>query len=217
MRKAQQFRDRHETIAPLAQPVKDEGERLHILPTGLDAPVVHQDDGARVDEFENPSRHRFGCRGIVVVGGDRPEDDSEATKLGGGVDAIVQVAARRSEQFRANARHPLNGVSTLDDFTADGVPIFAGQISGVRVGVVADFVPFGDDAARQIGVAFGAGADEKKGRPHPIAFEDVQNLRREHWVRSVIKGQGDDFGQGMLGVVPFPFRQHQRHPDCQQQ
>ncbi|MFA0768152.1 MAG: hypothetical protein OXFUSZZB_001480 [Candidatus Fervidibacter sp.] len=109
---------------------------------------MHQDDGARVDKSENPLRHRFGRRGIVVVGGDRPEDDGEATKLGSGVDAIVQVATRRSEQFWANARHPLNGVSALDDFTANGVPIFAGEIGGVRVGVVADFVPFGDDAPR---------------------------------------------------------------------
>jgi len=200
-----------------AQSLKDEGKGFHIFPTHRDAPVVHQDDGARVDKSENPLCHRLGRRGVVVVGGDCPEDDSEAIKLGGGVDAIVQVAARRSEQFGANSRHPLNGVSALDNFLTKGIPILAGQVGRVRVGMVANLVPFGDDAARQIGVAFGAGADEKKGRPHPVTLEDVQNLRREHWMRSVVKGQGDDFGQRMLGVVPFPFRQHQRHPDCQQQ
>ena len=65
-----------------------------------------------------------------------------------------------------------------------------GQI-GMVIGVIPDLVSFIDDAANESGIMFRIYADQKKGRVHVRRFQNIEDLGRPFWIRTVIEGDRD--------------------------
>src|SRR5207253_3580413 len=59
----------------------------------------------------------------------------------------------------------------------------------VREGMVADVVPFGDDAPHQLGVLLSILADDEDARGHALLFEVVEDARSPDGIGVSAKGQ----------------------------
>ncbi len=64
----------------------------------------------------------------------------------------------------------------------------------------ADLVARGKLGAHQRRIARNVRPDQKEGGRHVLAPEDGEYLRGPDWIRSVIEGQGHDFGRHPVGV-----------------
>ena len=109
------------------------------------------------------------------------------------------LAVGRAEQVGLAAEHAFEQPFGGRDFEAQLGERHVGNV-GVGIGMVADVVAGGEDAAHQLGMLLRVVADNEKGGLHSGLLEDVQDLGRIARVRAVVEGQG----QG-LGREPVPL------------
>ncbi len=160
---------------------------------------MHQDNGARVNEFQHTLRHCLRCRSIFVVGADRPEDNGVAFQLRECKHPVVQEPSWRPEKLRANSCDTLYGGGAFFNLRPDLIPVFFRQVIGVRVGVVANFVPLRNNLPGNFWELFHLLANQKESRFDIIPLQDVQNFWRVNGVRSVVKSQRNDLRKRFVG------------------
>ena len=129
---------------------------------------------------------------------DRPED--ELVPDGPHVPELARAEPARPgpEDARGGTGDGLDRARRARDVGLEG-PTRHPHRRAVEPAVVADLVSLRHRRTRDVGVALDPGAEEEEGGPRAVPVERRQDLRREHGVRPVVEGEGDDRRGGRDG------------------
>ncbi len=186
--------ERDDLIAALFDFGDEAVERL-----GFDgAACVHEDDDAVGKVVHDAGGDEFWGGVVAPVNGVYGPVDGAPAEVGDeGTDMGVAGAIGWAEEgARGVAGDAGDGLLGLEEFAADLGVAEGGEVR-VGHGVVAGFVPVGDDAAKQVGVVVGPVAGDEPGDVEVVFCQDVKYLAGGGGRAASIKGEGDE---GQVGA-----------------
>ena len=151
--------------------------------------IVQQEDVACAESASEAGEHGVGIAATCIVAASRPAREPNAELRQHGIEKRITQARKRTEELRASTGDLFQRFLCDADLTLPAADAVKRSMVSVALTVVFNGVSTRDDVATDFRMGGGPFSDTEKGRVDLVSVQEVEHLRRDFRIRSVIKGK----------------------------